>query len=67
MSETPKDLTRGDIMKKPTMNAPSAPDGERDFLRRPWAARRTAMKKGMRGMFVMGINYNRGSGGKERI
>ena len=49
MSEIPSDRRGGDNMVTPVKKAAKAPDGDSEPLRKPWPARRVAMRIGTNG------------------
>ena len=50
ISETPIDRRGGDNMVTPVKKAAKAPDGDSERLRKPWPARKVAMRIGTNGM-----------------
>lgn len=50
MSEVPNDRRGGDNMVIPVKKAASAPEGDSERLRKPWPARKLAMRIGTNGM-----------------
>lgn len=50
MSEMPNDRKGGDNMVTPVRKAASAPEGDRERLRKPWPASKVATKVGTNGI-----------------